>query len=531
MKIINLQLKIALLLLFMCFKLSAEKILDAQTLEQAKAHYLLEIIKHITQKPEKDPIVIGLLDKNELLHDAIKQKISEVSVRNKTLSVHNIPKQSNRKNYYSVVLVTNKKFNNIPALLDRFGSVLVVVDGRVDKAAQLVSLVNRNRQIKIELNLQNLVQYKFEVSNELVNFAGTKEDLAGQLNQKQIRLQNLIEDAEIKHEAVKNISQTLTKKNAELDQIKTTLIEKNKVLSQNISKLNKSKSELQTLQDKMHIEQTKIAENKTHMLQQKRQLESKIAELSVKEQTLKKLNKNIDINKDVLKQQNTELQKKKEIINKKEQTISEQRILLFLAISAIVIISIFVYSTVRLSRMQKKANNKLNRLNDQLYELATTDSMTQLFNRRHFIESAQLQIVQLQRTEVDGAVLMLDIDDFKNVNDTFGHAMGDEAIIQVASILKNNLREYDFVGRIGGEEYAMLLSSCELDKANQIAERIRKKIAELLISHQQNTIKLTISIGLTMIQKDDKDIEKTLQRADAYLYKAKSIGKNRVVSS
>lgn len=307
MKIINLQLKIALLLLFMCFKLSAEKILDAQTLEQAKAHYLLEIIKHITQKPEKDPIVIGLLDKNELLHDAIKQKISEVSVRNKTLSVHNIPKQSNRKNYYSVVLVTNKKFNNIPALLDRFGSVLVVVDGRVDKAAQLVSLVNRNRQIKIELNLQNLVQYKFEVSNELVNFAGTKEDLAGQLNQKQIRLQNLIEDAEIKHEAVKNISQTLTKKNAELDQIKTTLIEKNKVLSQNISKLNKSKSELQTLQDKMHIEQTKIAENKTHMLQQKRQLESKIAELSVKEQTLKKLNKNIDINKDVLKQQNLSL--------------------------------------------------------------------------------------------------------------------------------------------------------------------------------------------------------------------------------
>ena len=180
--------------------------------------------------------------------------------------------------------------------------------------------------------------------------------------------------------------------------------------------------------------------------------------------------------------------------------------------------------------MQKKANKELSRLNEQLYELATTDSMTQLFNRRHFIESAQRQISQIQRTNVDGAMLMLDIDNFKSVNDTFGHAIGDKAIIKIASILKDNLREYDIVGRVGGEEYAMLLSPCEFDVANKIAKRLIDKVANLEISHQQNSIKLTISIGLTMVKKEDEDIDKALRRADIALYKAKSTGKNKVVS-
>jgi len=145
------------------------------------------------------------------------------------------------------------------------------------------------------------------------------------------------------------------------------------------------------------------------------------------------------------------------------------------------------------------------------------------------MESAQRQIVQLKRIGGAGAMLMLDIDKFKNVNDTYGHAMGDEAISQVAILLKDNLREYDVVGRVGGEEYAMLLTQCEFDKALQIAERLRKGIADLSISNQDNSIKLTMSIGLTMLEKDDKLIDNVLQRADLALYKAKSAGRNKVV--
>ena len=234
--------------------------------------------------------------------------------------------------------------------------------------------------------------------------------------------------------------------------------------------------------------------------------------------------------KEILKQQNTELFKKSEIINQKAETISAQRTLLIVAVTAIIIISIFVYLALRFGRIQKKTNDELIKLNDQLYELATTDSMTQLFNRRHFIESAQRQITQMQRTKVEGAMLMIDIDDFKKVNDTFGHAMGDAVIAKVATILKVNSREYDLVGRVGGEEYAMLLSPCEFDKANQIAERLRIKTEELSISHQKNTIKITISIGLTMIKKEDKDIDRAIHRADMSLYKAKKSGKNRIVS-
>jgi diguanylate cyclase (GGDEF)-like protein len=284
------------------------------------------------------------------------------------------------------------------------------------------------------------------------------------------------------------------------------------------------------MQSQMDIEHRKIAENKKYISQQKNQLESKTTELFMKEHSLKELNESIESKKEILKQQNTELFEKSEIINQKAETISEQRTLLIVAVTAILIISILVYLAIRFGRMQKQTNDELNKLNDQLYELATTDSMTQLFNRRHFIESAQRQIIQMQRTSVAGAMLMIDIDDFKKVNDTFGHAMGDEVIVKVASILKINSREYDLVGRVGGEEYAMLLSPCEFDKANQIAERLRKKTEGLSIAHLNNTIKVTISIGLTMIKKSDKDIDRTMHRADVSLYKAKKSGKNKVVS-
>ena len=530
MKIILFKFKITLLLILVCFEISAEKILDAITIDEAKAHYLLEIIKHIDHKSEKSLIVIGLLGKNKLLHEAIKNKISGTSVRNKVLSVQNIPSQSKKKNYYSVVLITDSKLNNVPAIFERFGNVLIVVDGRVNKASQFVNLINRSGQIELALNRENLVKYGFEISNQLLEFAGTKEDLAEQLNHKQMRLKSLIEDAKIKSKIVEDISQTLVEKNAALDQIQITLKEKNNVLSQNISKLSDSKKQLQVMQSQMSIDHQKIADNKKYISYQKNQLEVKTAELSLKEQQLKELNENIERKKEILKQQNIELFKKSEIINQKAETISEQRTLLIVAATAILIISIFVYLAIRFARMQKQTNDELNKLNDQLYELATKDSMTQLFNRRHFIESAQRQITQMQRTRVSGAMLMIDIDDFKKVNDTFGHAMGDEVIVKVAAILKINSRDYDLVGRVGGEEYAMLLSPCDFDKANQIAERLRNKTEDLSIAHLNNTIKVTISIGLTMIKKSDKDIDRTMHRADVSLYKAKKSGKNKVVS-
>ncbi len=529
MKVILFQFKVAVLLALTCFELSAEKKHNTLTQDEAKAHYLLEIVKHIDRKKKTDPIIVGLLGTNEPLRDAVYKKIDGINIKSQSIIVENIPKKLKKNNYYTVIFVMNRKLNDVPDILNRFGSVLIVVDGRVRRDSQFVSLINKNGQIEIELNRENLVKHGFEISNQLVKFAGKKEDLAGQLNQQQVILQNLTKDALIKREALNKISQDLANKNAALDKIKIALSEKNIVLSQNIIQLKGSENKLQELQHLMDIDHLKIEANKKYISKQKIQLKSKTTELSMKEKSLKELNDSILSKKKILKQQNRELQNKSKIINQKAQTINEQRTLLFVALSAIIIVSIFVYLALRFGRMQKKTNEELNKLNGQLYELATTDSMTKLFNRRHFIESAQRQISQMQRTEVDGAMLMIDIDNFKNVNDKFGHAMGDEAISQVAFILKDNSREYDLVGRVGGEEYAMLLSPCDFEKANQIAERLRKKTEKLLISHINQTISLTISIGLTMLQKDDKNIDQVIHRADLSLYQAKSAGKNKVV--
>ena len=124
---------------------------------------------------------------------------------------------------------------------------------------------------------------------------------------------------------------------------------------------------------------------------------------------------------------------------------------------------------------------------------------------------------------------MIDIDHFKDVNDNYGHAAGDQVIINIANILKDNLREYDIVGRLGGEEFCMFLPNIEIDVATGIAERVRNKVAELTTAFKSHSITITVSIGLTVIKDAEVSINNILRRADKALYQAKNSGRNKVI--
>jgi diguanylate cyclase (GGDEF)-like protein len=152
-----------------------------------------------------------------------------------------------------------------------------------------------------------------------------------------------------------------------------------------------------------------------------------------------------------------------------------------------------------------------------------------LANRRHFLAQLEQELSRIYRVEGHCAsVLMLDSDHFKQINDTFGHATGDSVLRHLAQLMQNELRKIDTVGRVGGEEFAVILPGADLPAAEVFAERLRKKIAGTPITHGDSVIQLTVSIGVSGMKASDASADDALVRADRALFRAKEDGRNRV---
>uniref|UniRef100_UPI004047F794 diguanylate cyclase n=3 Tax=Aliarcobacter sp. TaxID=2321116 RepID=UPI004047F794 len=171
------------------------------------------------------------------------------------------------------------------------------------------------------------------------------------------------------------------------------------------------------------------------------------------------------------------------------------------------------------------------KLKMQLKLLSITDSMTKLYNRRYFEETANNYFELAKRNESVVSLLMLDVDNFKHVNDTYGHKVGDIVLIELSNLLQNLTRKSDIVCRFGGEEFIILLSQTNIDTANIIAEKIRANIENHAIKLDKlNHLNITVSIGVSQVNiLTDKNIEDCIKRSDDALYKAKNSGKNKVI--
>lgn len=168
--------------------------------------------------------------------------------------------------------------------------------------------------------------------------------------------------------------------------------------------------------------------------------------------------------------------------------------------------------------------------NDALEELASIDPLTGCVNRRKFTELADLELLRSLRYKNDLTFLMLDIDHFKSVNDTYGHAVGDEVLKHFSAVCLELARNIDVVARIGGEEFVVMLPNTNTDGAYIFAQRFREKIYKAQLSLAGHTIKYTVSIGISMVDyTNDTQISTILQRADSALYKAKDTGRNKCV--
>lgn len=185
---------------------------------------------------------------------------------------------------------------------------------------------------------------------------------------------------------------------------------------------------------------------------------------------------------------------------------------------------------IRTQLRRKQYQDNLRNDLEQSVNLATKDGLTGLFNRRYFDIHLKQMIEKANKESIKLYLLMCDIDNFKHVNDTYGHQAGDKVLTIVSRILKNTLRVTDLIARFGGEEFTILLTDIDISKAIETAERVRVKIEymDFHIEDQTEPLKKTISIGVTEYKKEES-IESFIERADKAMYEAKKTGKNKVV--
>ncbi|MGE5376564.1 MAG: GGDEF domain-containing protein [Bacteroidota bacterium] len=165
----------------------------------------------------------------------------------------------------------------------------------------------------------------------------------------------------------------------------------------------------------------------------------------------------------------------------------------------------------------------------QADEVSHTDALTFLPNRRSIIRDLQREVIFSDRYGTPLAISMVDLDHFKQVNDTYGHIVGDEVLKKLATELRGHIRHPDVIGRYGGEEFLVVLPHSTIKAAAEQAERLRKYVQSLVIPSGENEIRLTLSLGLAQYRIHHEDWQGFLSRADAALYQAKNLGRNRWV--
>lgn len=174
---------------------------------------------------------------------------------------------------------------------------------------------------------------------------------------------------------------------------------------------------------------------------------------------------------------------------------------------------------------------ELEEANQELKRLSQTDRLTNLNNRGFWEECLVKEFQRKRRNHGISSLLIFDIDHFKKVNDTYGHAGGDEALVHVAKILRMNLRETDIGGRYGGEEFAVILTDTTAEEAKIFAERVRKIVERTMIKFNDFEFQFTISLGIAEYSDSLESHQKWIEAADAALYQAKSSGRNQVCTA
>ena len=171
---------------------------------------------------------------------------------------------------------------------------------------------------------------------------------------------------------------------------------------------------------------------------------------------------------------------------------------------------------------------KINFMYSQTRYMSVTDPLTGLYNRRHFEDNLEREFLRAVRYDNSLSFAIIDVDFFKKVNDTYGHSCGDYVLKEVAYLILQTFRKTDMVFRYGGEEFAVIITETPIEKAVIPLERLRKSISEYPFSYNGTKIKVTVSIGVSEVNKQTESVHQLFENADKALYKAKENGRNQI---
>ena len=191
----------------------------------------------------------------------------------------------------------------------------------------------------------------------------------------------------------------------------------------------------------------------------------------------------------------------------------------------------FIRKPIEKIELISRVNNVIRIINTEftLKKIAITDFLTGAYNRKYFIEQAEKEIQRAKRYKYPLSFIIIDIDNFKEINDIFGHQAGDEVLKSFSDLCRSKVRGYDFFSRFGGDEFAMAFINANIQAAVGAAERIRQDTEQLQVKHMEKAIDFSISIGVTELSTEENEtIDEIIIRADKALYRAKNSGRNTV---
>lgn len=191
----------------------------------------------------------------------------------------------------------------------------------------------------------------------------------------------------------------------------------------------------------------------------------------------------------------------------------------------------YIQELERTNAALEHTNQALRESQEQLQIAARTDPLTQLPNRRDIIEKIGYERIRFERSKKSFALIVGDIDDFKQFNDTYGHDCGDFILVTVANLMRSSIRKQDQLARWGGEEFLFLLPETNLEGGRVVAEKIREKIASHVYMFQGQDLSVTMTFGVSVFDKNALSIDGCIKSADQALYRGKEEGKNRVILS
>ena len=488
--------------------------------EQVKVAYVYNFLKNISWQNENklEKYRLLIVSKNDTLNNMFLMLASRKQLKDKNLEVLIYDEKKKYKNIQAIYIDTSFKeiYEKLFFEYEK-DNTLIISDEYQDKKQVMINLIKDETKITFEINKANILNRSIEISPNLILLGGTEIDVAKLYKSSQDALKE-------QKETIISLNQKIEDKNLELT-TKINAIEEQKSL---ISSQTKN---IKNYEDKLNI-QEKLLEKQTNQLveqrkelnniylsiqQEKEKLSNAVLEATEKEKTLAYLvslqqekQQEFEKAKKDLEFLNSQIEEQKSNLLIKENIISDQKnIIIILGILSVIIILLGLNGI---------------RQNILLKNISQIDTLSGLYNRRFMIQKIEEEILKYKRYKTSFSVLLIDIDFFKKINDSYGHDKGDFVIKKISTLMQQNTRNTDITARWGGEEFLILTPNCNLNSALILANSLKE-----LIEKDDFKIKehVTISIGVSTFNENLKQ-EDLLKLADNALYKAKENGRNRV---